>query len=962
MDIEGLVKQFLGDSILPEMLATPLPDLVATAVVERLKQEADRYWPIDPNCSLKYAERIIAIGRARSDKIQVALGLMACGDALKFLGKLQEAWEMLEQAGNIYRASGDEVGWARTRIGRAYLAAKLNYVADTFADADRARSIFIRYGEHEKLLRLNLNLATLHVSLGEEHKALSLYQSALMIAKTLGEAGEQYLGLLNMNIGLAYADLGDFSQALDSYERARIIYTARNEVRNIVINEYNIAYIAQAQGRHRAALQLLYGILERGIGQFPFEYRAVKRDITECYLYLNRYTEARDLAKEVIADYRDFGVAHELARSLLHLATAEAELANLDAAETALDEAESIFSSLGATSWSATAYLKRGQIKLKKGDAMAAYQEALAAATRFESSGQQVDYAAAMLLQGHALFALKDDRAAEAGVSTLQFSQRYNVPLLRYAAHLLLGQIEESRNKTKNAIRRYQAAVATIERMQRNLTITLQAGFLEDKGEASRALICLYLRAGEAANAFETVERAKSQVLLGYLANREALRWAADDPHSGILIDELNRLRAEHQGYYRLAHERHGISSHYVSISPQQALAEVSVRERRMRAITEQLYIQNGQQANRAPALSLVDVQRTIGEGELLIEFYNDHSQLWAFILDGKSIKTYCLPIGIETLNQLLTQLQSNLAAALRLEPQALSSRGLTLLAQRILQRLNGLLIEPLMLHQYERQRLIIVPYGRLHYLPFHLLHDGSRYLIEKYEVVILPAAGLATQARPPRKSGAVILTHSFDGRLPHTLVEGQMVQRLFGGTLSVEEKADRLALQTQPAQILHIAAHGEHRLDQPDLSYLQLADGQLYADDMLQQDMSYELVTLSACETGRASVAASDELIGLGRGFLYAGAGALLVSLWQVTDTSTLHFMEHMYEALRGGAPKAAALRQAQQFMLDKDRMLHPAFWGAFQLIGNASPLYSMNTREEIKNVEPKPGRKTGT
>jgi CHAT domain-containing protein len=116
----------------------------------------------------------------------------------------------------------------------------------------------------------------------------------------------------------------------------------------------------------------------------------------------------------------------------------------------------------------------------------------------------------------------------------------------------------------------------------------------------------------------------------------------------------------------------------------------------------------------------------------------------------------------------------------------------------------------------------------------------------------------------------------------------------------------------------------------------------------MLQGDMSYELVTLSACETGRASVAASDELIGLGRGFLYAGAGALLVSLWQVADTSALHFMERMYQALRDGSSKAAALRDAQTFMLTNDRQIHPAFWGAFQLIGDPDPLH-FTTREEI-------------
>ena len=952
MQVEGLVEQFMSDSISPEMLSIPLPDDVAAAVVERLKQEADRYWSIDPNISLEFADRIIAIGERRHDRSQIALGLMARGDALKFLGRLKEAWEALEEAGNLFISIDDELGWARTRIGRLYLAEKLNYVDKALADVERARVIFIQHGEQERILRLNNNLAALHVSLGEEHKALDLYRSALAIAETLGEAGEQYLGLLHMNIGVAYVVTGDFSRALASYERARAIYAVRNETRNMIINEYNMAYIAQAQGRHRAALQLLYGVFEQGIEQFPFEYRAVKRDMTECYLNLNRYTEARDLAKEVVAEYRELGAAHELGRSLLHLATAEAALANFDAAQTALDEAESIFSALGAKPWVAITSLKRGQIKLKRGEALAAYQDALAAANRFEASDQQEDYAIATLLQGQALFALNDSGAAEAGLTTLQFAQRYNVPLLRYGAHLLLGQIADSQTKIRRAIRRYQAAVATIERVQRNLTITLQPGFLEDKGEASRALIALYFRADEAANAFEALERAKSQVLLGYLANREALRWATNDSRSETLIEELNKLRAEHQSYYRLAHERPDISDRPVAVTREQALAEVSVRERRMRAITERLYIQNGQQANRAPAVSLADVQRQVNEGALLIEFYNDRSQLWAFVLDGKTISVHRLPIGTETLNQLLSQLQTNLAAALRLEPRSPSSRGLTQLAQRILPRLYGFLIQPLMLDHPGAQRLVIVPYGQLHYLPFHLLYDGSKYLIENYEVVILPAAGLATQSGPRRQPGAVILTHSFEGKLPYTLLEGQMVHRLFGGALCVEEKADRLALQTQPTQILHIAAHGEHRLDQPDLSYLQLADGQLYADDMLQQDMSYELVTLSACETGRANVAASDELIGLGRGFLYAGAGALLVSLWQVADTSALHFMERVYEALRVGSSKAAALREAQTFMLANDRQLHPAFWGAFQLIGDAGPLhFNTTSREEIKN-----------
>jgi CHAT domain-containing protein len=203
-----------------------------------------------------------------------------------------------------------------------------------------------------------------------------------------------------------------------------------------------------------------------------------------------------------------------------------------------------------------------------------------------------------------------------------------------------------------------------------------------------------------------------------------------------------------------------------------------------------------------------------------------------------------------------------------------------------------------------------------------------------------MPASGHATRPGIRQKPGALILAYSWDGRLPHTLDEAQIVKKLFGGDLYANEQAQRSILQEAPSQILHIATHGEHRLDQPDLSYLQLADGQLYADDLLQHNLGYELVTLSGCETGRANVSGGDELIGLGRGFLYAGAGALLASLWKVADDHTLDFMKNMYQSLYTGRSKAAALREAQQEMLTQDHQLHPAYWGAFQLIGDASPL----------------------
>lgn len=943
MDVQDLLPQLEDPAQLPA-LAQALEGQAADALVRYLKSEADRHWSINANRSLELADLILRIGQARGNTCQMALGTMARGDALKLLGRTAEAWDTLGRAGELFLRCEDEVGWARTRIGRLLICVDLNRVVQALADAEQAREILTRCGIHEKLLLLDMNTAIVHGLLGDQQQALARFQIALATAEMLSDAGQGWLGPLYTNIGLTYEALGDLRCALTFHERAAAIFQALGETRHLAITETNIAIIAMKQGRHRSALNLLHRAHDLYVQQnLQRDAAELKRIIVECYLLLNRYAEARDLAREVSTTFGAFGAAYEEALTLLHLAVAEAELGQFGAAQVALNAAEAIFESLDATTWIATTRMRRGRIALRQGELGRAIGDARAAAACFEAGGQQVEYAHAMLLHGQAFLAAEDYAAAEAhGSAALRIARWSNIPALRYTSHLLLGRAAEAQGALAAAARRYRAAAATVERVQRGLTITLRPGFLEDKGEALQALLSLQLRSGAAVRAFETLERAKSQALLNYLANREQLRWAADDPRSQTLIDELDRLRAEHQWLYRLAHDQASDDATTPILAPEQAQAEIAGRERRMRAITEQLYLQSGERstATAVAAPSLESVRQSLADDTLLIEFYNDGASVWAFSLDRQGLQIDRLPAQIDSLDQLLSQLRLNIGAALKAGPHAPAARGLSKLAQRILQRLYDELLKPLEQRMRGRGRLVIVPYGSLHYLPFHLLHTGAAYLIEQYEVVVLPAAGLATRRAPARPSGALILAHSWDGRLPQTRAEAGIVQQIFGGQAHYDSAARRTALRAAPSQVLHIVAHGEHRLDQPELSYIQLADGQLYTDDLLQHDLSYELVTLSACETGRATITAGDELIGLGRGVLYAGAGALLVSLWRVADATTVGLMEQIYLGLRAGASKAAATQAAQCAVLRADPHLHPAFWGAFQLVGDAGPL----------------------
>lgn len=915
----------------------------AASLVTQLKAEADRHWWINPNRSLELAEQIVLLGEARGEPQHTALGLMARGDALKLLGRTDDAWAALDMAGALFRTLGDEVGWARTRIGRLLICANLGRVAEALADATVARAILSAAGALDKRLVLDMNTAIVHHLLGDYQRSLELYQAALESAETSPAIGGPWLGPIHTNLGYVYDLLGRFRQAEAHYGQARQHFTARGEMRGLAMVDLNSAHIAMAQAHYRQALHLLQQAHSYYTAEgLALDATRVNADRVECYLLLNRFAEARELAREVCRELRAAGATYWEALALLNLATAEARLGGCEESQAALTAAEAIFEGLNSATWAATARLRRGKVALLQGRLDLAEREVRGAAETFRTSGRQADYSEALLLHGQTLLATgQTDAAAEVGAYALRVARRCNLPHLRYSAHLHCGHVAASRGQTSHAARAYMAAIATIERVQQGLTITLRPGFLVDKGEAMHALMALHLRAGQSTRAFELLERAKSQTLLSYIANRDQLRWPTDDPLAEGLIQTLNQLRGEHHWLYARANgQPDGPEEAPALVNPDEARTRLDALERRMRATAEQLHLLTdpGRWGGSMP--SQREVQGHLADDEALVEFYTDGARLWAFTLTRAGLAVTALALTPQVVAASLDQLQLNLQATLRVGPRSPLSRRLANIAQGLLGQLYQGLIEPLAQQLGAYRRLLVVPYGTLHYVPFHLLHDGRSYLIERQEVVILPAAGLVTRQATRQPPGAVVLAHSAEGRLPHTADEARSVGARFGGVIYAEGAAVRAALGARAAQILHIAAHGEHRLDQPDLSYVQLADGQLYADDLMQHDLSYELVTLSACETGRAAVAAGDELIGLGRSLLYAGAGALITSLWQVADGTTAELMEQLYTALHAGATKSAALRAAQRALLEAQPGMHPAFWGAFQLVGDPRPL----------------------
>jgi CHAT domain-containing protein len=174
------------------------------------------------------------------------------------------------------------------------------------------------------------------------------------------------------------------------------------------------------------------------------------------------------------------------------------------------------------------------------------------------------------------------------------------------------------------------------------------------------------------------------------------------------------------------------------------------------------------------------------------------------------------------------------------------------------------------------------------------------------------------------------------DPLIPAATAEARAVARHFpGADLLTDDEATlgRIEKSAAGAGIVHLACHGLFRADNPMFSALKLHDGWLTAADAMGLDLAGALVTLSACESGRNEVFAGDELIGLTRAFLGAGAATLVVSLWLVQDETTARLMERYYELLKGGAGSASALRTAQLTL--KQEFPHPYYWAPFVLTG---------------------------
>ena len=472
---------------------------------------------------------------------------------------------------------------------------------------------------------------------------------------------------------------------------------------------------------------------------------------------------------------------------------------------------------------------------------------------------------------------------------------------------------------TSDAIDRLKKSVEAIEAQRSSIDSEAgRMGFVGDKQAVYQQLIAILVQVGDATGALGYVERAKARALVDMLAGKKDFSAPAGS--------------AERVGELLAAAELPDAGARDLESPAQASLAKRSAAlARRMelaRAAPElsSLVTVSAADASTVQALLLPD--------ETLVEYFYAGDELYAFVasrdtvtatrLDGKGLEADVL--------------------AFRKAIQAPDSARWTQPAKNLHERLIAPLRERL-----RTPNLLIVGHGALHYLPFNALHDGSAFLVEAYAVRLLPAATVLKflKADAAQKPGTLLAfgnpdlgDQRFD--LPFAEKEAEDVAKTMPRSRAlVRRDASRAAFRKYSSdfRFIHVASHGEFDAERPLVSSLLLApdggdDGRLTVSDLYSMRVDADLVTLSACETGLGKVANGDDVVGLTRGFLYAGARTIVASLWQVDDRATSELMSAFYSSLGKGLTRREALSAAEREQLKKQP--HPFFWAAFQLTGS--------------------------
>ncbi|HEV8075207.1 MAG TPA: CHAT domain-containing protein [Candidatus Acidoferrum sp.] len=926
--------------------------LIRQSTIEQLAQLVVQRVRVSTKEALHLAEAAILIAKRLRRKEAQALALRAMANALYSTGDYRAAIQHHQRATQIYESLRAWKEMARTLSSSIQPMILVGEYDQAFQAVERAREIFSRLEDRWRLARLEINVGNIYHRQDRFEESIAHYENAYRDLMPYKDA--EGIAVVLSNMAVCLISLNDFPRALATYQRARAFCHENNMPLLVAQADYNIAYLYYLRGEYSHAIEALYAARRacESTGD-AYHFALCHLDLSDIYLELNLSEEAREMANEGYLRFEKLGMGYEAAKTLANEATAYAQQGKTVQALERFAKAREMFGREKNLVWPWLIDLYQGLLLFHEGRYFESRRLCTAAAAFFDQSVLTGKAILAHLLLARIALAVGDPPEAQKETDTsLARLAQLETPVLAYQAHLLQGQLAQARNDRPAALRAFLQAKQSLETMRSRLHgEELKISFLKNRMQVYEALLDLFISGdGSDATAEEAlawIEAAKSRSMiemifqsgqslpLGEAGQSDLVRRIRD------LREELNwyyhrieleQLRPEEKSGERLDTLQKKAQSHEKELL--RTLRELPAREREDTTL-------------EAPSgLSVEQLQSALPPDATLIEYFSAGDRLLAAVINRDEIRI--MPVTVlprvthilQLLRFQLSKFRMGSEYVRRFEDPLLRA------TQSHLESLYEELIAPL--RKYcPGKRLIIVPHGPLHFLPFHALRRGEEYLCDAFTISYAPSASVffACQEKSAGTNTSSLVLGIADERAPQILEEAESVASLLPqSTLRVGTEATSSLLREKGPHtgLLHIATHGVYRQDNPMFSGIRLGDGYLNLFDLYQMRLDANLVALSGCATGMNFVAAGDELLGLQRGLFYAGASTLLLSLWDVHDQSTSELMQLFYrEYLRTGE-MATALQHAMQQLRQQNP--HPYFWAPFVLVGKLTDSTRIN------------------
>jgi tetratricopeptide (TPR) repeat protein len=846
----------------------------------------------DAAAAVEHFRRAIAIAEAARLRRRAAEARMSLALALTLTGASAEA---LAEAD---RAEPDLEGPARARLQgqRAVILQKLGRLDEALEGYRRPLAAFRRAGDVLWEARLLCNRGVLQVYRG----AVGPAESDFLRAETLHESIGQALAATQVrhNLGWVAARRGDVPAALDWYDRVEAEYRA-----------------------HGVPLALLL------------------MDRCEVLLSARLAAEARENAEAAVAELDAAGLDADLAEARLLAAHADLLAGDAAAARDQADRADAAFTRQHRPAWAAlaraaaarAAWLEAertapegtgaaaGSGAAESGDAAAAsgavagdarrarLEAALGAAQRALRTLDGVEALDARLIAGRAAIELGRPRLGRRQLE-LAATARHRGPVqVRTRAWHAAALERLARGDRRGANAAIAAGLRALEAHRMTLGATELRAHASGHGEELAMLgLRLAVESGSAERVLAGAERLRAAGLL-----RRAARPPDDEDLAADLI-ELRRVTAALDESLREGRPDHDLLH-------RQAALEASVRRRARRA--------RGHGAASEGTEERVPTVSDLG-GRSLVDFVALDGRLLAVTVVGGRARLRELG-DAAAIEREVESLRMSLRSLATAPAGSRAAAAMGDVCDTIARKLDALLFAPLELGDAP---LVLVPTGALHALPWSMLPS-----LEHRPLSVAPSLKLwhrTVNTSPPKTRQQVLVAGP---RLPAATQEIETLAQRHpeARTLTGEQATiQNVARALDCAASVHVAAHGRFRVDNPQFTSLELADGRVTVYDLERLSNVPNRIVLSSCESGLSAVSAGDELMGFTAAVIALGTQTVIAAVVPVPDETTKGLMLALDDELSRDTSPAQALVNARD-AIPKDDRRHAVARAAFVCFG---------------------------